>query len=158
MRLDPLRRAAEATAATANARAGALDIEGRLTTDDIVALWEVEPVCVRCGKGRGVDHVSPMSAGGANDPSNLQNLCPSCNSRKAAAERRPREATAGHPGEFRLPVDVDSGVTPSEAQRASEALSLWSAEADPVPGGRLDPPPGRPSRTAPHGAGLPAGG
>lgn len=44
-----------------------------------------QPTCTRCGTADdlSVDHVVPKSAGGTDDPSNLQVLCRSCNSAKA---------------------------------------------------------------------------
>lgn len=42
--------------------------------------------CVRCGSQDDltVDHITPVSAGGGNDLSNLQTLCRPCNSKKGA--------------------------------------------------------------------------
>lgn len=114
---NPDRAQARSAAQSANARARALGIAGRLTAEDVLALWEINPACVECGDGRGVDHVSPLSAGGANSPANLQNLCHSCNSRKASAERVARRRPATDPAR----VDADSGVTLSSPQRPSSA-------------------------------------
>lgn len=46
--------------------------------------------CAHCGCSDSlcIDHIVPVSAGGINEQSNLQALCVSCNSRKAAGERR----------------------------------------------------------------------
>ena len=40
--------------------------------------------CTHCGSQSDltIDHVHPVSLGGLNDPTNLQTLCRSCNSRK----------------------------------------------------------------------------
>jgi 5-methylcytosine-specific restriction endonuclease McrA len=44
------------------------------------------------GIGLVVDHVVALSAGGSDELTNLQTLCWTCNSRKAAAEGRARQA------------------------------------------------------------------
>jgi len=58
--------------------------------------------CLLCGKGRDdqveltVDHITPVAAGGTNDPDNLQTLCKPCNSEKrATTERHPRRPRRG---------------------------------------------------------------
>jgi 5-methylcytosine-specific restriction protein A len=48
-------------------------------------------VCVRCGRAdvaprMHLDHCRPRSAGGTNDPTNLQWLCAACHSQKTAAQ------------------------------------------------------------------------
>ena len=50
------------------------------------------PLCARCGRpGVLVDHVVPISAGGARlHPSNVQTLCSRCHNRKTGAERSGR--------------------------------------------------------------------
>ena len=43
------------------------------------------PWCKRCGKrGKHVDHIIPISAGGTHDERNLQTLCHSCHAKKTA--------------------------------------------------------------------------
>lgn len=95
---DPVGTAAKTAASNANQRAKRLGLSGRLTTADIRALWERQPVCVGCGKGRGVDHVIDMrSAGGENVPANLQNLCFECNSAKEVVRKKSAPACVnGH--------------------------------------------------------------
>ena len=74
---------------TANRRARKTGIAGVITTEDVLNMWERQPVCVGCGIGRGLDHVIAMSLGGPNTPANLQNLCHACNIRKGNLERVP---------------------------------------------------------------------
>jgi endogenous inhibitor of DNA gyrase (YacG/DUF329 family) len=80
--LARIRLAAYQAAMAANRRAQEAGIAGRLTRDDVLALWQRQPVCRLCGAGRGLDHVIAMSRGGANVPGNLQTLCQRCNQRK----------------------------------------------------------------------------
>jgi 5-methylcytosine-specific restriction endonuclease McrA len=51
----------------------------------IVFAWD-QYRCQDCGAVTNltVDHVTPISKGGTNEPDNLQTLCGSCNSRKGA--------------------------------------------------------------------------
>ena len=86
----PRDRTVTSAVRTANLRAERHGAEGRITADDVLSLWQRQPACVRCGVGRGVDHVVDMSAGGPNTPSNLQNLCRLCNAEKWFQSRRSR--------------------------------------------------------------------
>lgn len=57
-----------------------------------------EPICRHCGRAASVevDHIIPLSEGGAEDRSNLQGLCRDCHGAKTAAERaRGRGVTLG---------------------------------------------------------------
>lgn len=86
---DPIGTAAKGAANNANRRAKRLGLAGRLRTADILALWERQPACIGCGKGRGVDHIIDMTnSGGENEPANLQNLCFGCNSAKEVARKK----------------------------------------------------------------------
>ena len=67
-----------------NRRAKAAGVLGRITGADVAALWNRQPVCLHCGKGRGVDHIVELSRGGPNTIDNLQNLCQTCNALKQA--------------------------------------------------------------------------
>lgn len=42
--------------------------------------------CESCGKGSGIDHITPLDKNGEHCRDNLQSLCPNCNSRKGASE------------------------------------------------------------------------
>lgn len=88
LRARPTLAAAGFAANAANRRADMWDADGRLSREDVLALWIREPVCVDCGDGRGLDHVIPLSRGGSNTTGNLANRCRFCNSRKGVRERR----------------------------------------------------------------------
>jgi len=79
--------AASTAATNANRRPQARARGERITSQDVLALWQRQPVCVDCGAGRGVDHVIRLGDGGSNTTGNLQNLCKPCNARKENAER-----------------------------------------------------------------------
>lgn len=81
---NPERQEQIAAAQNANARASRAGVPGKLSADDVAALWVRQPVCVGCGSGHGVDHITPIRLGGENVPANLQNLCRVCNSAKNA--------------------------------------------------------------------------
>jgi 5-methylcytosine-specific restriction endonuclease McrA len=81
-------------ATSANRRAVLRDVAGRLTAADVLEVWRVQPVCMSCGEGRGLDHIVPMAKGGLNVPSNLQNLCKPCNGAKENASRRVNRPTS----------------------------------------------------------------
>ncbi len=73
----------------ANKRAKRKKAEGKHTLKDVLRIVERQNwKCANCAasvkNGYHVDHVMPLSRGGSNWPSNLQILCPPCNSRKNA--------------------------------------------------------------------------
>jgi 5-methylcytosine-specific restriction endonuclease McrA len=81
-------------ATIANWRAKRFGIPGRLRAKDIQKLFTLYGQnCLKCGKAGKltVDHIVPLSLGGANHLRNLQILCPGCNSRKGRriADYRP---------------------------------------------------------------------
>lgn len=88
----PLREAAVRCAMTANRRARMYGADGQIGYETVLELWRVQPVCVDCGEGRGLDHVIPFIRGGSNTSGNLANRCRSCNSRKG--RRLPDEVAA----------------------------------------------------------------
>lgn len=68
----------------ANQSARLAGAPGRITAADVRAVWAVGR-CHYCGgDGIGLDHVMPLSRGGANEPANLVQCCGDCNSRKGA--------------------------------------------------------------------------
>ena len=88
-RPETLRRlSASAAARSANRRASQWQSVGVLTYADILALWDRQPVCVECGRGRGIDHIVGLFRGGTNTPDNLQTMCQRCNQRKRWREQR----------------------------------------------------------------------
>lgn len=78
----------EMRAIVARRRARLLEAEGTHTSEDVRRLWdEQDGFCVGCQGdlfvvGYHVDHIHPLSRGGANSPDNLQLLCPACNRSK----------------------------------------------------------------------------
>lgn len=71
----------------ANKRAEHFGLSGRITKQDILDLWERQPLCQECGSSAlGVDHKKPMVSGGENVPDNLQHLCFECNRKKNVNE------------------------------------------------------------------------
>jgi 5-methylcytosine-specific restriction endonuclease McrA len=89
---NPSRRRAIAMAASANTRAAEAGAHGRLSADDVTAMWRRQPHCLMCGDGVGLDHVIPLSRGGSNTTGNIQNLCRRCNARKGT--KLPEELVA----------------------------------------------------------------
>lgn len=78
-----------------NRRARETGAEGRHTADDVARIFEKQRgLCANChaklfksGKQKfHVDHIIPLARGGSNWPSNLQCLCPTCNTSKHAKD------------------------------------------------------------------------
>lgn len=77
--------------AARNRRALIKNAIGTHTLSDIKNLYEQQGgECVYCREllslGYHVDHIQPLSKGGANSPDNLQLTCPPCNMRKHASD------------------------------------------------------------------------
>ena len=66
----------------ANTEAARRGQTGRIKSRDVLDLWQRQPACLGCGQGCGVDHIIAFAGGGLNETTNLQNLCPACNTRK----------------------------------------------------------------------------
>ena len=82
---------ATAFANSRNRRARVKAAEGRHTADDVRRIFSAQRgKCAHCRisikAGYHVDHIHPISRGGANWPRNLQLLCAPCNLRKKAAD------------------------------------------------------------------------
>lgn len=90
-----LAAAALAAANFANVNASRRGLAGRLRVSDVLSLWGRQPVCVGCGRGRGLDHIVAVADGGPNTPDNIQTMCRPCNVRKEYAAKRVRAAHAG---------------------------------------------------------------
>jgi hypothetical protein len=63
------------------------DTRTRIPDDTRWMVWERDNfTCLHCGmRSRlSIDHITPVSKGGSDEPSNLQTLCHPCNSRKGA--------------------------------------------------------------------------
>ena len=82
---------------SANWHAHERGASGFLTEQDVNILYKrQEARCARCRTSLGakrkpngyhIDHITPVSRGGKNVPSNVQLLCPTCNVRKGARTR-----------------------------------------------------------------------
>ena len=77
-------------AVNANVRAAKYGVAGTLVAADVEFAFKVRGGrCVYCTRpATAIDHVVPLSRGGANHPSNIVPACRSCNSRKHASTVR----------------------------------------------------------------------
>lgn len=86
-----------AYAARANTYAKRAGAPGKLDSDDVRhAFDQAGNCCLACGRSTrlSIDHVRPLSMGGANSSTNIQILCVGCNARKSrkTIDYRNREA------------------------------------------------------------------
>jgi 5-methylcytosine-specific restriction endonuclease McrA len=72
-----------------NTRAKTNGYIGKVTKEDILAIWS-DYRCVLCGENESlvIDHRKALSMGGTNTIDNLQLMCNSCHLQKSACERR----------------------------------------------------------------------
>lgn len=129
---DPFQAQAMTAAHRANATAKAYGAPGRLTAEDVLAVWTAQPTCIRCGSGRGIDHRVGFADGGSNELGNLQNLCPSCNVAKSNADRagRRRRAEDGPPVDSQATLAPDVALGPTTAGSVSRVSSYGRGLGD----------------------------
>ena len=101
---------------SANKAAKKYGADGRLTSADVRALWERQPQCVSCGRGRGLDHIKALANGGTNTPDNIQNLCWACNQVKSTWDMTPDQIE-------RPPLDGDSDTCRRGHPRATDTYT-----------------------------------
>jgi len=89
--LSPVHKQALNAARFANKRAKEYGINRKISVHAVLAVWERDKACLKCGGGLGLDHVVPLSRGGLNILENLQTLCSKCNSSKMQKIRDYRE-------------------------------------------------------------------
>lgn len=87
MRANPAKRAALEATRRARKQGGG----GKFTSDQIAQLLAKQRgCCAECGKKVGKrfhrDHITPVARGGSSDITNIQILCPSCNSKKGSKD------------------------------------------------------------------------
>lgn len=128
----------KARVADAQRRARKLNAEGVYTTDDVENIrLRQENRCVYCEKEFGagpnafhVDHKTPLSRGGSNDPSNIQVLCPSCNVRKynRTHEEYLLILSAANDNTITLTLNIDSKPAADALRTIAAALSKAADE------------------------------
>jgi 5-methylcytosine-specific restriction protein A len=86
-----------------------------------------DPVCRECGRRVSVtvDHVTPKSLGGTDDPSNLRGLCGTCHKAKSSAEGHAarREADRVRRGGARRPPTKEPPPCPADPPSPSSSPS-----------------------------------
>lgn len=80
--------------------------------------------CKKCGKslpvGYHVDHIKEFSAGGSDNPSNLQALCPNCHAEKTENDRRRKRARQRERTEF-----DDFFKMPERGSKKKDDFDFW---------------------------------
>jgi len=135
-----------AAVANQNARAKKHGCDGRIHWQDWVSLCEQhQHKCVLCGASKwlAIDHIEPLSRGGANTIENVQPVCMSCNSKKgnrAGIESDGMLMTLVSCSIAKL-YEMDAicqayGISRTEAVR--EAVTQWIARQYTVTGGNFN--------------------
>lgn len=112
-----------------NERAARLGSNGDITVEEWLALCErFDNRCVACGiqKPLTVDHIIPLSMGGANTIDNIQPLCRSCNSSKHTKSTDYRQSPA--PAFAPLRIRTFRAMTASEIKALRTRAKLSQEE------------------------------
>ena len=103
------------------------NIEEKLSVKDVKNLFEAQPSCQCCGstKKLELDHVQPLSKGGANTIDNIQVLCKICNMKKGVtnvdyrADRKGGEISPEAPGPWQPVHDLPELQSPTKEEEST---------------------------------------